>query len=177
MLRQRRAPMRIFRGVCKGRRAVGGWIYSHFLFSILAVYIYRLGTHEMRTWFSRSESTCASSDGGPGLNLGEHIAGRSRLGTGGFRMSTFHLTFPLGHCKGKYAPKKPSFSLSSSGSAISAFTPHTTVVAPMRTSAEPSAVEMEPTLSHTFQIDQLCVFFFSRRKSNTPTFTDTSLKV
>jgi hypothetical protein len=47
----------------------------------------------------------------------------------------------------------------------------------MRTSAEPSAVEMEPTLSHTFQIDQLCVFFFSRRKSNTPTFTDTSLKV
>lgn len=31
--------------------------------------------------FSLSESTCASSDGGPGLNFGEQIAGRSMLGT------------------------------------------------------------------------------------------------
>lgn len=57
MLRRRRAPMQIFRGVCKGRKAARGWIYSHFVFSILEVYIYWLGTHEIRTWFSRSEST------------------------------------------------------------------------------------------------------------------------
>ena len=29
----------------------------------------------------RFDRTCASSDGAPGLNLGEQIAGRSRLGT------------------------------------------------------------------------------------------------
>ena len=33
------------------------------------------------TSFSLSEKTCASSDGGPGLNLDEQRAGRSRLGT------------------------------------------------------------------------------------------------
>lgn len=32
---------------------------------------------------SLSERICASSDGGPGLNLGEQIAGRSMLGTVG----------------------------------------------------------------------------------------------
>ena len=42
----------------------------------------RDGTHEMRTSFSLSEITCASSVGGPGLNFGEQMAGRSRLGTG-----------------------------------------------------------------------------------------------
>ena len=42
------------------------------------------------------------------------------------------------------APRKPSLGLSSSGSAISAFTPHTTVVDPSLTSAEPSAVDIEP---------------------------------
>lgn len=39
------------------------------------------GTYAMRASFSRSDSTCASSVGGPGLNLGEHIAGRSKFGT------------------------------------------------------------------------------------------------
>jgi hypothetical protein len=32
---------------------------------------------------SRSESTCASSDGGPGLKRGAHKAGRSIFGTKG----------------------------------------------------------------------------------------------
>lgn len=31
--------------------------------------------------FNLSERTCASSEGGPGLNLDEQRAGRSRLGT------------------------------------------------------------------------------------------------
>ena len=35
----------------------------------------------MRASLSLSERTCASSDGGPGLNLGEQSAGRSMLGT------------------------------------------------------------------------------------------------
>ena len=47
--------------------------------------------------------------------------------------------------EGRYdIPRKPSFGLSSSGSAISALTPHTTVVDPSLTSAEPSAVDMDP---------------------------------
>ena len=39
---------------------------------------------------------------------------------------------------------KPRSGVSSSGSAISALTPHTTMVLPMRTSVEPSAVDMDP---------------------------------
>lgn len=39
------------------------------------------GTNLTSASFSLSERTWASSDGGPGLNLGEHIAGRSMLGT------------------------------------------------------------------------------------------------
>ena len=38
-------------------------------------------TDVVRTWLSRSERTWAFSAGGPGLNVGEHMAGRSRLGT------------------------------------------------------------------------------------------------
>lgn len=38
-------------------------------------------TDAVRTWLSRSQRTWASSVGGPGLNFGEHMAGRSRLGT------------------------------------------------------------------------------------------------
>ena len=38
-------------------------------------------TDAFRTWLSRSERTWASSVGGPGLNFGEHMAGRSMLGT------------------------------------------------------------------------------------------------
>jgi len=38
-------------------------------------------THATSASLSLSESTCASSLGGPGLNRGEHIAGRSRFGT------------------------------------------------------------------------------------------------
>lgn len=37
--------------------------------------------HAMRASFNRSDNTWASSVGGPGLNFGEHIAGRSRFGT------------------------------------------------------------------------------------------------
>lgn len=38
-------------------------------------------TNVTRASFNLSERTCASSVGGPGLNLGEQIAGKSRLGT------------------------------------------------------------------------------------------------
>ena len=41
-------------------------------------------------------------------------------------------------------PRNPSSGASKSGSAISALTPHTTVVSPKRTSDEPSAVDIEP---------------------------------
>ena len=41
-------------------------------------------------------------------------------------------------------PRNPSSGASKSGSAISAFTPHATVVSPNRTSDEPSAVDIEP---------------------------------
>ena len=43
-------------------------------------------------------------------------------------------------------PKNPSPSRSSSGSEISALTPQTIVVFPIRTSADPLAVEIEPNL-------------------------------
>ena len=56
------------------------------------------------------------------MNFGEHIAGRSILGT-----------------------RKPSPGRSSSGSAISAFIPHTIVVSPNLTRADPSAVVIDPT--------------------------------
>jgi len=96
------------------------------------------GTDAKRASFSLSDSTWASSVGGPGLNFGEHIAGRSRLGTGWFRV-----------CVSKErgdndAPMNPSRSRSSSGSAISALTPHTMVVFPRRTREEPFAVDIEP---------------------------------
>ena len=41
----------------------------------------RGGTDLRSASLSRSERTWASSDGGPGLNLGEQMAGRSMLGT------------------------------------------------------------------------------------------------
>jgi hypothetical protein len=37
--------------------------------------------YAINTSFNLSDNTWASSVGGPGLNLGEQIAGRSRLGT------------------------------------------------------------------------------------------------
>jgi hypothetical protein len=55
------------------------------------------------------------------LNLGEHNAGKSRLGT-----------------------RKPWFGSSKLGSAISALTPQTIVVSPSLTREDPSAVEIEP---------------------------------
>lgn len=99
---------------------------------------------------SRSDRTCASSDGGPGLNFEEDIAGRSRLGTRKRRKS-----FSVFYSRGKIycAPKNPSFGLSNDGSQISAFTPHTTVVSPNRTRAEPSAVDIDPIQPKK---DQLC---------------------
>ena len=97
-------------------------------------------THAISTSFSLSDNTCASSDGGPGLNLGEQIAGRSRFGTGVEPgVNIYHA-----HIETADTPKNPSCGRSRSGSAISTFTPHTTVVFPRRTSAEPSAVEIEP---------------------------------
>lgn len=42
---------------------------------------YRKKTNLTRTSFNLSESTCASSVGGPGLNLDELIAGKSKFGT------------------------------------------------------------------------------------------------
>lgn len=100
-----------------------------------------LATHDTRTSFSLSESTCASSVGGPGLNFGEHIAGRSRFGTVEDDSDARH---DENMCMD--VPKKPSFGRSNSGSAISAFTPHTTVVDPSLTSADPSAVDIEPSV-------------------------------
>ena len=44
----------------------------------------------------------------------------------------------------QYEPTKPSFGAEPVGSAISALTPHTIVVSPIRTNAEPSAVAIEP---------------------------------
>ena len=38
-------------------------------------------TYETMRSLSQFDSVCASSDGGPGLNRGEHIAGKSMLGT------------------------------------------------------------------------------------------------
>lgn len=91
--------------------------------------------------FSLSESTCASSDGGPGLNFGEHIAGRSMLGT---IQSPTEIRQDSQSTSCKDIPMNPRSGVFSSGSAISALMPHTMVVLPIRTSAEPSAVDMDP---------------------------------
>ena len=82
---------------------------------------------------------CASSDGGPGLKLGEQIAGRSILGT------------TIGSASRRSIESDddglmyPSSGLEADGSAISALMPHTTVVSPTLTNAEPSAVEIDPS--------------------------------
>ena len=39
------------------------------------------GTYNIRVSNNRSDNTCAWSEGGPGLNRGWHIAGRSIFGT------------------------------------------------------------------------------------------------
>src|ERR1700733_15372575 len=87
--------------------------------------------HAMRASFNRSDNTWASSVGGPGLNFGEHIAGRSRFGTAHMRNWS---TLKIGSLI--VLPRKPSPGRSSSGSAISAFTPQTIVVSPKRMSAD-----------------------------------------
>ena len=48
--------------------------------------------------------------------------------------------------KPRNTPKNPWSPASNSGSAISALTPHTTVVFPSLTRAEPSAVDIEPVV-------------------------------
>lgn len=76
------------------------------------------------------------------------MAGRSRLGTI-FTRQSINQSKNWGWGGGwqkKIIPKKPSPSRSSSGSEISALTPQTIVVFPIRTSADPFAVEMEPKL-------------------------------
>ena len=119
--------------------------------------------------FNLSDNTCASSVGGPGLNFGEHIAGRSTFGTGGgfsaSAESSTHSSLRI-----VYSPRNPSSPLSSSGSASSALTPQTTVVFPILTSAEPSAVDIEP-----FRNQEGLVLHQNKKTKNVPTFTNTSL--
>jgi hypothetical protein len=110
-------------------------------------------TDAVRTWLSRSERTWASSVGGPGLNFGEHMAGRSMLGTIFFFFNEGKINRMREGME--LLPKKPSPSRSSSGSEISALTPQTTVVFPIRTSADPFAVEIEPNLLIHHIIDPL----------------------
>lgn len=132
-------------------------------------------THETSNSFSQFEYVCASSPGGPGLNFGELNAGRSILGTIASnqvslwsflqrpfnpnthtimdsRLSRAISSKNKSHQKGKKksksynSPINPSPGVSVSGSPISAFTPHTIVVSPILTSAEPWAVDIEPVL-------------------------------
>ncbi len=56
-------------------------------------------TNVMKTSFNLFDSACASSDGGPGLNLGEHMAGRSRFGTG--KNEIFFSVSPMRRAEGK----------------------------------------------------------------------------
>ena len=133
-----------------------------------------LATHVTRTSFSLSESTCASSVGGPGLNFGEHMAGRSRFGTvrwGERWVQKFEQVRNID------VPKKPSSGRSSSGSAISAFTPHTTVVDPSLTSADPSAVDIEPWTRRKVRsiLRHIFASTFVRRVAHSPTMTEMSL--
>jgi hypothetical protein len=65
------------------------------------------------------------------------MAGKSRLGT-----TTGILECRLHQMLG--SPMNPSLGLSRSGSAISALIPQTIVESPIRTRAEPFAVEIEP---------------------------------
>ena len=96
-------------------------------------------TYANKTSFNLSERTCASSDGGPGLKRGEHIAGRSRFGT----VNDYKVAINR-HLSRYAVPMNPLSGESNSGSAISALTPQTTVVLPRRTKAEPSAVDIDP---------------------------------
>ncbi len=75
------------------------------------------------------------------MNFGEQMAEISTLGT--VELAQISVDFRYAH-----VPTKPRVGASSSGSATSALTPHTIVVSPNLTSAEPSAVLIEPgTLS------------------------------
>lgn len=81
------------------------------------------------------------------MNFGEQIADISTFGT------MFRILDTVIQCLllKFYSPRKPSVGASSSGSAISAFTPQTIVVSPSRTSADPSAVVMDPILHFRYQ--------------------------
>lgn len=72
-------------------------------------------------------------------------------------------------------PRKPSLGLSSSGSAISAFTPHTTVVEPNLTSADPSAVDIEPFYASRPSTSSYPPSENAFRQAYEPTFGKTSL--
>ena len=93
--------------------------------------------------FKRSDKTCASSVGGPGLNFEEQIAGKSIFGTVNFSSANVHARYLVL----RDAPRKPCSGVSRSGSAISALTPHMIVVSPRRTKEEPFAVDIDPTAS------------------------------
>ena len=108
----------------------------------------------MRRSFNQLDNVCASSDGGPGLYRGEQSAGRSMLGTANCRLYKLLVAFEVvvriyddtGQSRRANRPMKPSLGLDISGSATSAFIPQTIVVSPILTSAEPSAVLIEPVL-------------------------------
>jgi len=72
------------------------------------------------------------------LYLGEQRAGRSRFDT------VLGVSLDVSSKERIHAPRYPWLGLSSSGSASSAFTPHTTVVFPTRTRDDPFAVVIEP---------------------------------
>ena len=68
--------------------------------------------------------------------------------------------------KRRNAPKNPCNPASNSGSAISALTPHTTVVLPSLTRAEPSAVDIEPVIFGLRKEIRCSVEVSGRRQTN-----------
>jgi hypothetical protein len=110
-------------------------------------------TYETSISFSQFENTCASGPGGPGLNRGDDSAGRSTLGTTWVsERLQYHSSINRQETRSQAtarrdAPINPCFGRAESGSATSAFIPHTMVVLPIRTSADPCAVDIDPRQS------------------------------
>lgn len=122
-------------------------------------------TYETRRSLSQFESVCASSLGGPGLNRGEHRAGRSILGTADHGISSLPSRSVQGrpcHSNEEWEradpPRNPSSGFTISGSATSALIPHTIVVSPILTNAEPSAVEIDPAFPSALGPFSTCPF-------------------
>jgi hypothetical protein len=140
MSHRHRVPKQPFLDVCKVKIVVlfhSCTVVNENVWRLLG----RKKAYVTRASFNRSDNTWASSVGGPGLNFGEQIAGRSIFGTMHEQIGEYLVVVYL-HCR---LPRNPSPGRSNSGSAISAFTPQTMVVSPRRTSADPSAVDIDPT--------------------------------